>query len=296
MNYKWTSEHVALAEGDTPDLDIKDRKKIVVVGSTSPEVDPESNRYATGAQVGDFVVPQGDLRKVFKGSVGFEALLVGFSLSHPEYEPGRGAFVMDHGVKKPPGAKWIDKKKQKGVEKSGFYLENGNKVVPTITAYLVTKDEQGHTFGCTYDFYSSAYKVGREFAVRASRLKATLDIDGAPKEVKSLAAGKWKFTSRLERKDNNPPYPLPVITLIAKLGAENGPSPHEWVLVQKLRNEFKAGEVGWMPMEALEPPAPGPEWPVLDAKPKAKAAQGDEAPLPPDDYGDGPGDDYDGEF
>ena len=63
---------------------------------------------------------------------------IGFRLSHPEYGPDvgdkRGQYLRDHGVARPDAAVWRDADGVQ-IQKAGYYLPDGNAVVPTVTAY-----------------------------------------------------------------------------------------------------------------------------------------------------------------
>jgi hypothetical protein len=242
--------------GDGPDLPFRDRQRIVLVSATAPELIVGGPRYVPGAVIGDFVVAQGDSKKVFKGSKGFEFLLVGMSISHPEYLPRSlgGAFVCDHGLKLPSDAKWI--KSNEGTEKTGHWRQNGNRVVPTITAYMLV---EGHP--AVYDFYSTAFNTGKDLSIRAGRVKAIISCEGVDGkvsetvEVKGYGTGKWLMISEIEKKLDRR-YPIPIASLVGKLGDEKGPTLDEWRTLQDLRRAFKAGELDWQPLEAIEPPEP----------------------------------------
>jgi hypothetical protein len=244
---------------DTP---FRDRQSVTLCHGMSPELMVGGSRFTPGAAIGDYVVPQGDKRVVFRGSTGFAAQIIGFDLSHPEYTVGvgagdRGVFVCDHGRQGPEDMRWF-KEGEKNVAKQGYYRVNGgqpgNKVVPTITAYMLVN---GH--GVAYAMYGTAYPIGRDLVTRAERLrvKAT-GPDGKPEELKGCTLGKFLFTSRFEKKAYT--YPVPVAEILGKLGEAGGPTLEEWRKIQPLRQAFKEGG-NWVPAEALDPPAPPPELP-----------------------------------
>jgi hypothetical protein len=253
---KFTAADKALTEGDdTPDTPFKDRHRALLVHATNPELVADDSRYVRGAGVGDFVVPEGEDRVVYRGSTGFICQPVGFDFNHNEYEPdtatGRGKFVKPHGPERPHGWRWL--KPADGVSKEGMYLPSGNRVVPTITAMLVVGG-----YGCQYDFYGTAFNPGKDFAIRAGKLTATVEgEDGKPVKVVGCTLGNFLVTSYI-KKDGDRRYPMPVVTLIGKLGEEKGPTLDAWRFAQSLRQAFKQGG-DWMPIEALEPPVPPPE-------------------------------------
>ena len=150
----------------------------------SPELMAGGPRYAPGAAIGDYVVPQGDRRVVF-GETGFVAQVIGFNLSHPEYTVGvgagddRGQLVDDHGRQAPEDmdffktaggvSKKIGPYSAGLVAKTGHYRivdgKPGNKVVPTITAYCWS------TATASYAMYGTAFAAGRDLAARIERLR-----------------------------------------------------------------------------------------------------------------------------
>src|SRR6516165_7586264 len=160
-----TDEDRALVEGDSPDLPSRERKKIALIQSNSPELVIGDRRYIQGASIGSFAIPGVDGRVVVAS---FEAIAVGFSRRFDEYMPNRGNFVDTYPVK-PADCIWLDKKKD-GVEKTGNWRKNGNRIVEVITAYLLLNNGLGGTF----DFYGDALKIGRDFSSRAGGLKATV--------------------------------------------------------------------------------------------------------------------------
>jgi hypothetical protein len=250
---------------DGRDTPFADRQSVVLCHGMSPELTPGGPRFAPGAAIGDFVVPQGDTRKVFKGETGFVAHILGFELRHPEYTVGvgddRGEFVADHGVNRPKDAVW--RKAADGlVKKDGYYRTGadgrpGNKVVPTINVYMLVGG-----CGVVYSGYGTAYNPIRELAVSAERLRAQVGVEGEDGkvaeivEVRGCALGLFKFTSKFETKAFT--FPVPVWERLGKLGEANGPTFDQYRFAQRLRTQFKQG-LDWLPQEALEPPAPPPE-------------------------------------
>jgi hypothetical protein len=250
------AELAAMGGDDGHDTPFRDRQSVVLCHGMSPELQPGSARYAPGAAIGDYVVPQGDKRVVFKGQAGFVAQIIGFSLSHPEYTVGvgddRGQYVDDHGVNPPKDMRWF-KAGESGVAKAGYYRtapdgKPGNKVVPTVTAYMLVDG-----YGVAYAMYGTAYKVGRELVIRAERLRVKVEVDGKTEELRSCILGKYKFTSAFEKKAFT--YPVPAIQILGKLGEANGPTEVEYRNILPLRQALRAGG-DWTPMETLDPPAP----------------------------------------
>jgi hypothetical protein len=239
MRSKLTAEDYDLVRGDDGhDTPFRDRQSMVLVYGSSPELVFGGSRYVKGAEIGGYVAPQGDKRVPMK-SVLMQTVV--FTLTHPEYTLGdgegdRGQFVCDHGVKPPSDMKFL---KASGglVKKTGHYRvgadgKPGNKVAPTITAYGLVNG-----FGASYAMYGTAYGAGREFAGRAERLMVRVDPPliitqpGGPAidvpELRGCALGIFELTSRFEKMG---PYrvPVPVMTLVGKLGEEGGPTLEQW--------------------------------------------------------------------
>jgi hypothetical protein len=189
-------------------------------------------------------------------------LLAALDLDNPEYGPdtdaGRGKYVTSHGVNMPADAKWLNI--SNGVKKAGYYRPSGTKVVPTVTAYMLVEG-----YGCTFAFYGSAFKVGKDLAVQAQRLRAMVGTEGEDGktaeivEVRGCALGKWRMTSVIEKKGDFR-YPLPAVTFLGKLGDKSGAGPtlDQWRSLQRLRQAFKQG-LDWAPREAIDWPVPPPK-------------------------------------
>jgi hypothetical protein len=289
-----TPEDLALVAGDSPDLAVRTRSKIVLVQSTSPELVSDDKRHVKGATVGSFVIPQGDER-IAVPHVDFIA--VGFSHYYDEYLPerGPGSYVDTH-LKKPPAAIWLNKKRGDKVEKTGLYLPNGNRVVEVILAYLVLNGGQGASFA----FTGSGCSVGRDLSDRAATLQATVGTS----TVHSCTVGKWRLTSTFE-KDGDNRYCKPYVARLGKLGdgSGKGPTVAEWRAAQTLRRAVKDGMpwqealTGVLAQPALAAPtAPttlAPKLTVVDNG-EAKGDLWDEGP--PAVYPDDPGYDPDAHY
>jgi hypothetical protein len=278
MNERASTIHLTAADkaamgDDSHDTPFKDRQSVVLCHGMSPELMAGGSRFAHGAAIGDFVVPQGDKRVVFKGSSGFVAQVIGFDLSHPEYTVGvgddRGVFVCDHGRQGPEDMRW-HKAGEAGVAKAGYYRVNGghpgNKVTPTVTTYMLVNG-----YGVVYAMYGTAFRVGRDLVNRAERLRVKVEVDGKIEELKGCTLGKFRFTSQFEKKTYT--YPIPVVGIVGRLGEAGGPTLAEWRMIQPMRQAFKAGGE-WTPMEALDPPAP-PELPL----PRQSSISANNAPV-----------------
>jgi hypothetical protein len=134
---------------------------------------------------------------------------------------------------KPPDAIWLDAKRD-GVEKTGLWLKNGDRLVEVILAYMVLTGGQGTSFA----FYGSGFPIGRDLSDRASMLKATVGTSS----VHSCTVGKWRMTSTFE-KDGDMRWCKPAVALLGKLGdgGGKGPTVAEWRQAQTLRRAVKDG-------------------------------------------------------
>jgi hypothetical protein len=263
-NARLTPEDRALAEGDAPDLVSGNRNKVVLAQTNSPELAVGDRRHVEGARAGGFVIPCGDVR-VAVASVEF--MVVGFNKRWDEYLPNRGRFVGPHPAK-PAAAIWLDAKREKGVEKTGLWLPNGNRVVEVITAYLLLSSGDGATF----DFYGSAFPIGRAFSDRAGNMRATVGGD----EIHSCTVAKWGMSSVL-RKEGDHRWYEPVVTLMGKLGEPKGPTIPQWRIAQTLRRAFRDGTPFLLALEDIPaPPAIG-QRPKLAAVPKPDIRSGKDA-------------------
>jgi hypothetical protein len=293
-SFKLTDADRALAQGDDGhDTPFQERQSMVLAYGTSPELVHGGPRFAPGAAIGDYVVSQGDKRVVFKNGVLFH--VIAFTLTHPEYTIGDGdgdrdRFVSDHGVTAPKDMTFL-KLGEGGVAKPGFYrIDNGvpgNRVVPTITAFGLVNG-----FGVSYAMYGSAFAAGREWSVRARRLRVKTDGE----DLVGCALGIFKLTSRFEKKGIYS-YPVPVIELAGKLGEPKGPTLEEWRASMTLRKAFREG-ADWIPHEALDPPAPTPVALPLEGPQRGKMTvisgrQSDRDEAPPVEAYEGPDDDSD---
>jgi hypothetical protein len=290
MTNVFTDEDRALIEGDTPDLVIRERAKIVLVQPSSKELIFGDRRFVTGAAAGVFVIPRGGLRVPVAC---FAFVPIGFDKVFNEYLPNRGNFVAPH-LEKPADAIWLDARRD-GVEKTGLVRPNGNRVVETITVFVLLDGDVGASF----EFYGSSLAIGRDFAGFAQRQKGI----GGFAEAHGYAVGKFKMTSFLE-KSGDLRWFKPAATLLGVLGEADGPPIEKWRLAQTLRRQgFKQG-VNWMPLEALSPPEPpDDETPARDGvvdlskrgaidigTGKGRWPRAVETPPPPDRY-EGPDDD-----
>jgi hypothetical protein len=272
-----TEDAAYLYDDDGHDVPFRGKQGVAMIYGVSRQL-----TEIPGAEIGDFDVPQGDKRALFKASTGFLFHPIGFELSNPEYTPdtpeGRGTFVIDHGVRWPEDSVFL-KQGERGVARAGRYrIVDGkvaNRVVPTVAIYGLVG-----AHGVSYSCYGTAFAPAKDLAIRAERLRVKAEIDGRIQELQGCTLGLFQVTSAIEKKGDRR-YPVPVFRLVGKLGEPGGPTPEQWRLAKQLRQAFKQGE-DWVPAEAIDPPAP----PVIDAG--DEGAWNDGAPGP--DRYEGPND------
>jgi hypothetical protein len=275
---------------DERDTSFSQRQSAVLCHGMSPELMVGGPRFTSNARIGWWVIPQGDERVAVESFVGH---ILGFVISHPEYTLGggdndRGVKIHDHGALPPDDMDFIKVgggfSKRIGAYPAGLVAKNGHyrlnlsdgkpysKVVPSIATYMLIGG-----FGACYSAYGTAFgPVRDDLVIRAERLRVTVEgADGKPQELRGCTLGCFRFASRFEKKTYE--YPVPVITLVGKLGEPNGPSLAAWRQAQPLRKALKEGG-DWAPvLDHFEPPDPPPE------------ALPDHSYQPPDRY-DGPDD------
>jgi hypothetical protein len=226
---------------DEPDLPQDQRRPLILLQAQSPQV---INNDPPGARAGMFTGPLGDEQVLLEE---FVFVAIGFTLTHPEFEPDQKAPVVpDHGEKLPSGA--VFHYAHEGYPRSCHYLPNGNQVVPTVTCYMLVQ-HGGRLPPSTFRFTHSAYTIGKAFGHRAAALRA--EIEG--ERVKGCTLAKYKMTSALETK-NGKSYYVPKPVLFAKVG-EPGYPPAEYRFAEELRRAFKQGD-DWASLEPPEPPSP----------------------------------------
>jgi hypothetical protein len=280
---------------DGHDTPFVERQSVILCHGMSPDLIIGGPRFVPGAQIGWWVIPQGDKRVALPSFVGH---ILAFEIGHPEYtlsggENDRGVKIHEHGAIPPEDMDFI--KKDGGynrifgtyppglVSKSGHYRirpdrKPYSKMVPTILTYMLVN---GH--GCTYAAYGTAFPPVRDdLVIRAERLRLMgEDENGKPKEIKSCTLGKFQFASRMEKKAFT--YPVPVITLAGKVGDANGPTLEEWRQAMGLRKMIKDGG-DWAPIafsDALVARAEGPP-----AAPPEASPHRSEIDPPPSEGGD----------
>ena len=208
--------------------------------------------------------PRDSAFALIKGAAGVPFVPVAFETLEylPQFRPFRQGWAGVTHPAKPADARWLlpeggtNDKPASPDGKAGLFAlidadgKPGNRVEETIFGHLLVIPSDGRAaHGATFAFRSTSLAIGRDFANRASRLKA--EIDGAT--LDGAVIGKWLLSSRLERKDSFRWY-LPVLSLLGKLGEARGPTLNEVRFAARLRANFKQG-LAWMAMDPPEPPA-----------------------------------------
>jgi hypothetical protein len=222
---------------DEPDLPQDQQTAMILLHGQSPAV---LNNDPPGARAGMFL---GRLGGELVLLTEFVFLPIGFTLTHPEFVPGQKAPVFDHGVRLPKGADFHYA--SEGYSRSGFYLPDGNEVVPTVTCFMMV-DHNGGQDPSVFRFTHTAYPIGRSFGSRAA--VQTAEIAG--EKVKGCITAKWRMTSVFETK-NGKTYLVPKPLPFAKAGEAGYPLAQR-DFAEKLRGAFKAGD-DWTALAASEP-------------------------------------------
>jgi hypothetical protein len=246
--------------GDTPDLPDRNRSRLALMQSTSPELVLNHRRYAgNDVAASDFVASWVDGETtVYKHGV--VCRLVGFDLRYNEFHLDRGAergkLIKSHS-EEPSDAKWL---KVGAYGKEGSYRIGADgrpysRVVKTLYAYLLIGNR-----GAVYAFYGTALQDGYDFANKANRLRVRT-VDGEP--LRGYCLAKWRFTARPAERGGRH-YFRPTVELVAKLGEPGGPSIEEVLADNAVRQAFLQG-LNWEPEQIEDhsardwtPPAPEP--------------------------------------
>lgn len=228
---------------------------------------PESpdNVYVEGARAGGYVLPTSEGRVFAPVPPGLIFGVIGFTQEWALYEPstdGGQDERVDVQPKLPATARWrFDPAVGKKVHKtdSGLLVreEIGIIMLPEATGQI-----------CRYVTQKTAVKIGRAFYNRAQRLR----VD----DVCGCVLGRFRATSFLKSEDGRN-WHLPVLSVVGKLGEENGPGVERVREIAQLRDAYLKGASLSEPA-ALEPPAPSSEG------------------APAHDRYDGPGDSIDFEY
>jgi hypothetical protein len=225
--------------------DFEDRlAPLVLTQAMSSQVIVGDSRYVKGAQPGMFIGRLGDEQVVLTSLVCQPII---FLTSHPQFTPGQRTPVHDFGERLPPEA--VFHYAHEGYPRSGHYLPNRDAVVPTITLLMLV-DHDGRQYPGGLRFAHAAYPIGREFGIRAQRLKATIEGETARRSF----FGKYQITAERETK-NSRTYFVPKPTLLGVFGEPAGPTLEQVSFARDLRRACKAGD-DWLALtEPPEPPA-----------------------------------------
>jgi hypothetical protein len=251
------------ADGYEADLPFQGQQQpLILLQPLSPQV------VAGDAVAGRFAGPLGDTQVMFAK---FTFQPIGFELSHPEFAPDQKAPVFNHGRYLPRGANGAEfRRGGGGVERAGFYLPNGNQVVPTLTVFMLV-DHEGRQYPSAFRFVRTGFAEGKRLGSHAAHLKAVIDGSMAY----GCVVGRYEMTAVLEPRG----YHRPKATLLGVVGEPGGPSTAQGRYGEQLRKAFKHGE-DWIVIEAPALPAPAP----VPAKPTLVRTEIEPPPASPDDY------------
>jgi hypothetical protein len=264
---KLTPEQLALLQGvSDPDLPIAGLPPIYIVQSNSrcllnlPELGA-ANPHLPGAMAGGFVVPNREGRLFMPSPPGFTFAVFAFSKEFAVFElSDKGERFIESHPEMPADAKWQDSPNGRICRDS-----QGRAVREARNAFM--KVEETGQLGF-YRFSKTALPIGRDLTNRAQVLSVE-GLDG----VKGPVLGRYRMTSRLEKKDERR-WHLPVIEYLGKLGQPGGPSLASVTELAEMRKTFRAGGKPELEIEGPpEPPAPPleidgpPEPPPYDRNP-----------------------------
>jgi hypothetical protein len=244
-----------LQDVSDPDLPIAGLPSIYTVQTNSrvlldlPELGA-ANPYLPGAIAGGFVAPNREGRVFMPSPPGFIFAIFAFTKEFAIFEimpDGSKRYIESH-PEMPADAKWQGPLGQRICRDS-----KGRVVQEARNAFM--KVEETDMLGF-YRFSKTALPIGRDLTNRAQVLEVE-GLDG----VKGCVLGRYRMTSRLEKKDTRRWF-APSIEYLGKLGQPNGPSLASVMELARMRKTFLAGlppmlEASRAALE-IEPPEPPP--------------------------------------
>ena len=279
-----TPEQLALLRDvSDPDLPIAGLPSIYIVQSNSrcllnlPELGA-ANPHIPGAMAGGFVVPNREGRVFMPSSPGFTFSVFAFTKEFAIFEilpNNNGLKYIESHPEMPKDAGW------QGPLGQRICRDSKDRVVQEArNAFMKVEETSQLGF---YRFSKTALPIGRDLTDRAQ----VLSVEGL-NGVKGCMLGRYRMTSRLEKKDTRR-WHLPVIEYLGKYGQPNGPSLASVMELAELRKTFLAGlpPVLKASQAALE----------IDGPPEPSASSSIDGPLegaPPHKGYDGPDDGSDG--
>jgi hypothetical protein len=220
------SQNFPIPEDDTPDLPPMGPPMSGVAQHLSPEIMTDSDKFIPNLLAGDIFLRyiSGGVNAV-KGQTGFTGVIIGCEPSVSEYEPGESGRYVDTYAKRPGTARFTHE------GRPGWYLPNGNRLVETIAAYMLT---EGGLIALR--FRSTALETIKKAYDCADRIRTDIVLDG--ESLRGCVAGKWTVTTRLEKKGDRRWYKL-VMTLLGIAGEPAGPSLDQVRIARVARKAFK---------------------------------------------------------
>jgi hypothetical protein len=205
-----------------------------------------ANPHVPGAMAGGFIVPNRDGRLFMPSPPGFTFAVFAFTKEFAIFEimPDKSLRYIESHPEMPEDAKWQDGPEGKRICRDS----KGRVVQESRNAFMKVEETSQLGF---YRFSKTALPIGRDLTNRAQVLSVE-GLDG----VKGPVLGRYRMTSRLEKKDIRRWF-LPSIEYLGKLGQPNGPALASVMELAKMRKTFLAGLPPMLEIEGPpEPPAP----------------------------------------
>jgi hypothetical protein len=248
------------ADGYEADLPFQGHQQpLILLQPLSPQV------VAGDAVAGRFAGPLGGTQ-VMLAKFAFQP--IGFTASCPQFTPGKNIPVAEHGRFLPPDA--VFRRAGEGVERSGFWLPNGDQVVPTVTAFMLV-DHEERQYPSAFRFVRTGHKEGKRLGNHAAYLKAIVDGEAAF----GCICGRYEMTAVIEPRG----YHRPKATLLGVVGEPGGPTVAQYRSAAQLRDAFKRGD-DWTAIEVPALPAPA----LVPAKATLVRTEIEPPPASSDDY------------
>jgi hypothetical protein len=250
------SQNFSIPEDNTPDLPPMGPPMSGVAQHLSPEIMTDSDKFIPALQAGDIFLRylSGGI-SVVKGQTGLTGVIIGCEPSVTEYEPGESGAYVDSYVKRPTAARFTHE------GRPGWYLPNGNRLVETIVAYMLT---EGGLIALR--FRSTALETIKKAYDCADRIRTNIVLDG--ESLRGCVAGKWSVTTRLEKKGDRRWYKL-VLTLLGIAGEPAGPSLDQVRIARIARKALK--REGVRGLETTPPTIESPNTPPAIEGPKEES-------------------------
>jgi hypothetical protein len=216
-------------DGYEADLPFQGQQQpLILLQPLSPQVIDCDPHRVPAPRPGCFAGPLGGTQ-VMLAKFAFQP--IGFTASCPQFTPGQKVPVAEHGAFLPRDA--VFRRAGEGVDRSGFWLPNGDQVVPTVTVFMLV-DYEGQQFPSAFRFVRTGHKEGKRLGDHAAHLKAVVDGNMAY----GCIVGKYEMTAVPEPRG----YYRPKATLLGVVGEPGGPSTAQCRHGEQLRKAFKAND------------------------------------------------------